>query len=99
MHRQPLYISQAAVLAQLNALWDGTAAGSGLWLMMSLGLSWSLKVFCLLAETIQEEGVGEEAQYYCVFLFTDTAHVCKYTDPIICKYKCLIMFVVVLCLC
>lgn len=34
----------------------------------------------------------------CVSL-TDTAHVCKYTDPIICKYKCLIMFVVVLCLC
>lgn len=78
MHRQPLYISQAAVLAQLNALWDGTAAGSGLWLMMSLGLSWSLKVFCLLAETIQEEGVGEEAQYYCVFLLP-TQHMCANT--------------------
>lgn len=29
--RQLLYISRAEVLAQLNGLWDGTAAFSGLW--------------------------------------------------------------------
>lgn len=32
------------MLAQLNGPWDGTAAVSGLWLMMSLGLSQTPKV-------------------------------------------------------
>lgn len=36
---QLLCISRAEVLAQLNGPWDDTAAGSRLWLMMSLGLS------------------------------------------------------------
>lgn len=42
--RQLRYISRGEVLAQLNGLWDGTAAVSGLWLMMSLGLSQTPKV-------------------------------------------------------
>lgn len=62
--RQLLYISRAEVLAQLNGPSDGTAAGSWLWLMMSLGLSQSPQGFCLLMAMSQEEGVGKELQQY-----------------------------------
>lgn len=50
------------MLAQLNRLWDGTAAGSGLWLMMSLGLSQASQGLRLLVATNPEEGVGKEPQ-------------------------------------
>lgn len=59
-----LYISRAEVLAQLNGRWDGTAAGRGLWLMMSLGLSRASQGLRLLVATNPEQGVGKEPQQY-----------------------------------
>lgn len=81
--RQLLYISRAEVLAQLNGLSDGTAAGSGLWLMMSLGLSRSPKVSVCSWQRIKKMAWGKRhtTVQYCVL--PDTMHTCTNTMDLI----------------
>lgn len=71
--RQLWYISRAKVLAQLNGRRDGTAAGIGLWLMVSLELSRSFKVSVCSWQQIKKRVWGRSYNT-CVTVTRHNAH-------------------------
>lgn len=68
----------AEVLTQLSGLWDGAAASSGLWLMMSLGLSRYLSAHG--SKSRRTCGEGATIEQYFVTVARHNTDLCKYSD-------------------